>query len=104
MQAWSGPRTWPAGADLARRADLNGAGGPCAVVAGPARRGCLAAVRGQRLTVVPGYSTAPLSGPEPDGLSPIRMTITAKPPTNAATAPNVAQPGIAQPVIVAVSK
>jgi len=44
------------------------------------------------------YSTAPLSGPSPrDGRSPSRRTITAKPPTKAATATNAAHPGAFQP-------
>jgi glucokinase len=46
-------------------------------------------------------STAPLSGPSPrDGRSPRRSTITANPPTNAATASRAAQLGAFQPMSV----
>jgi glucokinase len=45
--------------------------------------------------------TAPLSGPSPrDGRSPSRRTITANPPTNAATASRAAQLGAFQPMSV----
>jgi glucokinase len=47
------------------------------------------------------HKTAPLSGPSPrEGLSPRRSTMTAKPPTNAATARRAAQPGAFQPASV----
>jgi glucokinase len=50
-------------------------------------------------------TTAPLSGPSPrDGLSPMRRTITANPPTNAATASSAAHPGGLQPRSVDTNK
>jgi glucokinase len=53
----------------------------------------------------PAQRTAPLSGPSRrDGLSPMRTTITANPPTNAATASRAAHPGGFQPISVDTSR
>jgi glucokinase len=51
------------------------------------------------------HTTAPSSGPESrGGRSPIRTTSVAKPPTNAATAQNAAQPGTDQPSMMATNR
>jgi glucokinase len=61
--------------------------------------------RGLPGTGAGGHSTAPLSGPESrGGRSPIRTTSVAKPPTNAATAQNAAQPGTYQPSMMATNR
>ena len=52
-----------------------------------------------------GHTTAPSSGPSPSrGSSPIRMTRTANPPTNAPMAKNAATAGTVQPTAVAISR
>src|ERR1017187_3796501 len=51
------------------------------------------------------HTTAPSSGPESrGGRSPIRTTRVAKPPTNAATEQNAAQPGTDQPSMMATNR